>query len=211
MRAPCGFPRQNPGLNFPALPASDHTPLVPPGELARQASLGAEPALSPLISRSVSRWIYHWVIKAINKSLIVGWARPGTHAPCIVLSSKRAHTAPETMPYFLPGSCRPKPASWARPRALAKPLSWSPMDLAIPMTRVVASSLRSKRTGGQVAVAGTKSCHSPWMLLPNLQASFWSGVRSSWQCRVHVPASPWNMDAKQNLETKQERSPDQAS
>lgn len=147
MRAPCGFPRQNPGLNFPALPASDHTPLVPPGELARQASLGAEPALSPLISRSVSRWIYHWVIKAINKSLIVGWARPGTHAPCIVLSSKRAHTAPETMPYFLPGSCRPKPASWARPRALAKPLSWSPMDLAIPMTRVVASSLQSKRTG----------------------------------------------------------------
>lgn len=87
MRAPCGFPRQNPGLNFPALPVSDHTPLVPPGELARQASLGAEPALSPLISRSVSRWIYHWVIKAINKSLIVGWARPGTHAPGIVLSS----------------------------------------------------------------------------------------------------------------------------
>lgn len=70
-----------------ALLVSDHTPLVPPGELARQASLGAEPALSLFISRSVSRWIYHWVIKAINKLLIVGWARSGTHAPCIVLSS----------------------------------------------------------------------------------------------------------------------------
>lgn len=71
--SPCGFPRQNRGLHFPALPVSDHTPLAPPGELARQASLGAVPALSPLISRSVSRWIHCGVIKAINKFPMVGW------------------------------------------------------------------------------------------------------------------------------------------
>lgn len=65
-------------------PVSDHTPLAPPGELARQASLGAVPALSPLISRSVSRWIHCGVIKAINKfPLSVGWTwRPLLPALC---------------------------------------------------------------------------------------------------------------------------------
>ena len=87
MSSPCGFPRQNPGLYFPALPVSDHTPSVPPGELARQASLGAVPALSPLISRSVSRWIHCGVIKAINKFPIVGGLNLAPTDPCIVQSS----------------------------------------------------------------------------------------------------------------------------
>lgn len=86
----CGFPRQNPGLYFPALPVSDHTLVVPPGELARQASRGGAPALSPLISRSVSRWIHHGVIKAINKfpdCWIAGGLDLAPIAPCIVQSS----------------------------------------------------------------------------------------------------------------------------
>ena len=87
MSSPCGFPRQNPGLCFPALPVSDHTPSMPPGELARQASLGAAPALSPLISRSVSRWIHCGVIKAINKFPIVGGLNLAPTDPCIVQSS----------------------------------------------------------------------------------------------------------------------------
>lgn len=144
MRSFCGFPRQNPGLYFPALPVSDHTLLVPPGELARQASLGGVPALSPLISGSVSRWIHHGVIKAINKFPDCQRAGPGTHCSLYCAEFQRAHTTPETMPHFLPGSHRPKPVSWARPRALAKPLSPSQTYLAIPMTGVIIASLASK-------------------------------------------------------------------
>lgn len=144
MRSFCGFPRQNPGLYFPALPVSDHTLLVPPGELARLASLGGVPALSPLISRSVSRWIHRGVIKAINKFPDCRRAGPGTHRSLYCAEFQQAHTTPETMPRFLPGSHRPKPVSWARPRALAKPLSPSQTHLAIPMTRVIVDSLPSK-------------------------------------------------------------------
>lgn len=81
------FSQTDPRPPFPALPVSDHTPLAPPGELARQASLGAVPAPSPLISRSVSRWIHHGVIKAINKFPIVGGLDLAPTAPCIVRSS----------------------------------------------------------------------------------------------------------------------------
>lgn len=81
------FSQTDPRPYFPALPVSDHTPLEPPGELARQASLGAVPALSPLISRSVSRWIHRGVIKAINKFPIVGGLDLAPTVPCIVRSS----------------------------------------------------------------------------------------------------------------------------
>lgn len=146
------FPQTEPRSLSPTPPVSDHTPIVPPGELARQASLGDVPALSLLISRSVSRWIHHGVIKAINKfpdCWSAGGLALAPTAPCIVWSSSGPHT-PETMPRFLPGSHRPKPVSWARPRALAKPLSPSQTCPAIPMTRGMASSLppKSKKTGG---------------------------------------------------------------
>lgn len=52
------FSQTEPGSLLPSSPGSDHTPLAPPGELARQASLGGMPALSLLISRSASRWIH---------------------------------------------------------------------------------------------------------------------------------------------------------
>lgn len=52
------FSQTEPRSLLPSSPGSDHTPLAPPGELARQASLGGMPALSLLISRSASRWIH---------------------------------------------------------------------------------------------------------------------------------------------------------
>lgn len=143
------FPQTEPRSLPPAPPVSDHTPRAPPGELARQASLGGVPAPSPLISRSVSRWIHRGVIKAINKfpdGWIAGGLALAPAAPCIVRSSSGPHT-PETMPRFLPGSHRPEPVSWARPRALAKPLSPSQTRPAVPMTRGMASSLPPKIGG----------------------------------------------------------------
>lgn len=146
MSSPCGFPRQNPGLYFPALPVSDHTPSVPPGELARQASLGAVPALSPLISRSVSRWIHCGVIKAINKFPIVGGLNLAPTDPCIVQSSSGPTQPPKQ---WLTSSQEAADPSqfWARPRALAKSLSSSRTGPAIPMTRVIVCSWPSKSRG----------------------------------------------------------------
>lgn len=81
------FSQTEPRSLLPSSPSLRPHTLAPPGELARQASLGAVPALSPLISRSVSRWIHCGVIKAINKFPIVGGLDLAPTDACIVRSS----------------------------------------------------------------------------------------------------------------------------
>lgn len=131
------------------------------------------------------------VIKAINKFQDCRWAGPGTHSSLHCVEFQRAHTAPETMPHFLPGSCRPEPVSWARPHALAKPLSTSQTGPAIPMTKVIASSLpcKSRRTSSLKGAAAHIS-HSPW----------WEACGPTPICILCL-ASPWN---------RVQRSPNQA-